>query len=129
MWALRGCWRVRGGGGMAVSILRAWGEALRTAKAIYKSLKDRRGVPDFDDLEALTQQLLRNPEVASRYRGSEFRHILIDEFQDTNRAQREIVEALADMQRAGSLFVVGDPRQSIYAFRGADVSVFSEVSA
>jgi ATP-dependent helicase/nuclease subunit A len=113
----------------AAALLPAWGGALRTAKAIYQDMKARRRVLDFDDLEAMTRRLLRNPEVGSRYRDREFRHVLIDEFQDTNSAQREIVAALVDMQRAGSLFVVGDPRQSIYAFRGADVSVFSEVSS
>src|SRR5260370_24153461 len=82
---------------------------------------------DFDNLEALTRKLLRNPDVARRYQGTEFRHILVDEFQDTNQAQRDIVEALAGFERPGSLFVVGDPRQSIYQFRGADVSVFAQV--
>lgn len=56
--------------------------------------------------------------------------MLVDEFQDTNAAQRDIVYRLCAADRpegAGRLFVVGDPKQSIYAFRGADVSVFDDV--
>ena len=51
----------------------------------------------------------------------------MDEFQDTNAVQWEIVRGLADIEQGGSLFVVGDPKQSIYQFRGADVSVFEQV--
>ena len=63
----------------------------------------------------------------SANRGAEFKHLLVDEFQDTNSAQWQIINSLADLQRGGSLFVVGDPKQSIYQFRGADVSVFNTV--
>src|SRR5690606_38452598 len=63
----------------------------------------------------------------ARYAGAEFKHVLVDEFQDTNEAQWDIVRALADPAIPGGLFLVGDARQSIYAFRGADVSVFERV--
>ena len=63
----------------------------------------------------------------ARYLGAEFKHVLVDEFQDTNAAQWTIIQRLADPTQPGRLFVVGDPKQSIYGFRGADVSVFDRV--
>ncbi|MCC7447940.1 MAG: UvrD-helicase domain-containing protein [Anaerolineae bacterium] len=112
---------------IAEAMLTLWAEAVSCARQVYADLKRSLRVLDFEDLESLTRRLLRNDEIASRYRGTEFQHILVDEFQDTNGAQRDIIYALAGLDRRGSLFVVGDPRQSIYAFRGADVSVFQQV--
>ncbi|MEP7285984.1 MAG: UvrD-helicase domain-containing protein [Chloroflexota bacterium] len=113
---------------LSAELLPLWGQALSAAQAIYKSLKGQDKL-DFDDLETLTQRLLKtHPQVAERYRGTEFHHILVDEFQDTNEAQRDIIWALVDLNRPNSLFIVGDPRQSIYAFRGANVSVFNTVT-
>jgi ATP-dependent helicase/nuclease subunit A len=104
-----------------------WREAIRLAADEYSQIKTNRALLDFDDLEALTHHLLvSKPDVAARY-SDEFRHVLVDEFQDTNGAQRDIVYQLVGIQNQGRLFVVGDPKQSIYAFRGADVSVFGAV--
>jgi len=76
------------------------------------------GALDFDDLLVLTVRLLEeHPAILSELR-SRFRHILVDEFQDTNRAQWEIVRLLGESHR--SVFCVGDHDQSIYRFRGAD---------
>ncbi len=111
----------------ADEFLPLWAEAIACARKVYTDLKHSLRVLDFEDLEALTRRLLRDDAIASRYRGTEFQHVLVDEFQDTNGAQRDIIYALAGLDRPGSLFVVGDPRQSIYAFRGADVSVFQQV--
>ena len=92
-------------------------------------MKDERSALDFDDLEALTYKLLHEyPEVAERYAHGEFRHLMVDEFQDTNVLQRDVVKMLCGLED-GRLFVVGDPKQSIYAFRGADVSVFHDERA
>lgn len=79
---------------------------------------------DFDDLIMLTVNLLRdNPQIAEHYR-RRFRHVLVDEYQDTNVAQyqliRELVGEETDYPR-GELTVVGDADQSIYAFRGATI--------
>ena len=78
------------------------------------------GAMDFDDLIAETVRLFRNhPEVGSRYR-DRFQHVLVDEYQDTNHAQFRLIQALAGT--AGTVFVVGDDDQSIYGWRGADLS-------
>jgi DNA helicase II / ATP-dependent DNA helicase PcrA len=74
---------------------------------------------DFDDLLMLTVQVLeRFPEALQRWQKS-FRYILVDEYQDTNHAQYRLLQLLAGEHR--NVAAVGDPDQSIYAFRGADI--------
>src|SRR5215471_5972136 len=74
---------------------------------------------DFDDLLYLTVDVLeRFPEAQERWRKA-FRYILVDEYQDTNHAQYRLLQLLASEHR--NLCAVGDPDQSIYAFRGADI--------
>jgi DNA helicase-2/ATP-dependent DNA helicase PcrA len=74
---------------------------------------------DFDDLLTVTVELFRSrPEVLAHYQ-ERFAHVLVDEFQDTNRAQNEIVLTLGRVHR--NVFVVGDSDQSVYRFRGADI--------
>ena len=94
---------------------------LQVARAwpIYTQLLADSRALDFDDLLLRAVQLLEEArEVADRYQ-ERFRQVLVDEYQDTNRAQYRIVRALA--ARHGHLTVVGDPDQSIYAWRGADL--------
>ncbi len=87
--------------------------------ARYMAKKRASNAVDFDDLLLLTAKLLREDE-ASRLRYAEqFRYILVDEYQDTNRVQAEIVCRLATAH--GNVVVVGDDAQSIYSFRGADI--------
>lgn len=90
---------------------------------IYKNYVDRcfkAGAMDFDDLLLRTNELLsRFPEVLMKYQ-DRFRYILVDEYQDTNHSQYLIVKALAD--RYHNICVVGDDAQSIYSFRGANIS-------
>jgi len=90
---------------------------------IYKTYVDRcfkAGAMDFDDLLLRTNELLtRFPQVLAQYQ-DKFRYILVDEYQDTNHSQYLIVRALAD--RFQNICVVGDDAQSIYAFRGANIS-------
>jgi DNA helicase-2/ATP-dependent DNA helicase PcrA len=74
---------------------------------------------DFDDLLLVMAELLRRDEGVRRQFHERFRHLLVDEYQDTNRAQFAIAEALAEGH--GSICVVGDPDQSIYRWRGADI--------
>src|SRR5688572_4996346 len=74
---------------------------------------------DFDDLLMLTVDVLeRFPEAREKWQKA-FRYVLVDEYQDTNHAQYRLLQLLA--QRHLNLFAVGDPDQSIYAFRGADI--------
>ncbi|MBZ0298908.1 MAG: UvrD-helicase domain-containing protein, partial [Anaerolineae bacterium] len=111
----------------AAQLLPLWVRLIGRVQGAYTAAKQQEGQLDFDDLERLACDLLNDHEaVRLRYRLAEFKHLLVDEFQDTNAAQWTIVQALADPQQPGSLFVVGDPKQSIYAFRGADVRVFLE---
>ena len=73
---------------------------------------------DFDDLLVYTARLLEdNPAVRDKY-AQRFRHVLVDEFQDTNLAQYALVKHLASYHK--NIFCVGDPDQSVYAWRGAD---------
>ncbi|NWG17095.1 MAG: UvrD-helicase domain-containing protein [Chloroflexi bacterium] len=112
----------------AAELLPLWVSLIRRAQEAYRRAKADERLLDFDDLERRTRSLLCDfPQVCDRYQGKEFKHLLVDEFQDTNAAQWDIVRHLADPAQPGSLFVVGDPKQSIYAFRGADVSVFDQV--
>jgi ATP-dependent helicase/nuclease subunit A len=112
----------------AAELLPLWMSLIRRVQAAYNDAKEQQGALDFDDLETRTRHLLKHdPQVRARYLRAEFQHVLVDEFQDTNAAQWDIVRALADPEHAGSLFVVGDEKQSIYGFRGADVSVFDQV--
>ncbi|MBT8281599.1 MAG: UvrD-helicase domain-containing protein [Muriicola sp.] len=90
---------------------------------IYQQYVDRcfkAGAMDFDDLLLRTNELLtRFPEVLLKYQ-DRFRYILVDEYQDTNHSQYLIVKALSD--RYQNICVVGDDAQSIYSFRGANIT-------
>jgi ATP-dependent exoDNAse (exonuclease V) beta subunit len=87
--------------------------------------KERRQILDFDDqlIEAL-RLLEEHPDTLESLR-KKYKWILVDEFQDTDVIQSKIVEMIAGEEN--SLFLVGDPKQSIYSFRQADVSIFMEV--
>ncbi|WP_208026728.1 DNA helicase PcrA [Rhabdothermincola sediminis] len=85
----------------------------------YQSRLQRAGAMDFDDLLGATARLFReHPDVLDHYR-RRFSHVLVDEYQDTNRVQNELVLQLAAEHR--NVFVVGDSDQSIYRWRGADI--------
>lgn len=90
-------------------------------KRVYEEYQKRliaSNAVDFDDILLYTARLLEeNPSVRDKY-AQRFRHVLVDEFQDTNLAQYALVKQLASFHR--NIFCVGDPDQSIYAWRGAD---------
>jgi DNA helicase-2/ATP-dependent DNA helicase PcrA len=95
-------------------------DAVSRVYAMYEEKLRESGGLDFDDLLMLTVRLLeRNPDVLAYYQGV-FKHILIDEYQDTNHAQYRLMRLLT--QKHQNLCVVGDDDQSIYRFRGADIA-------
>lgn len=87
----------------------------------FFTLKKRRGVVDFSDLEHLTLQVLRDDEASTAIK-EKYKLVFVDEYQDTNPVQEEIVNALAT---DNNLFMVGDIKQSIYGFRGCDPTFFA----
>ena len=111
---------------------------LRGAIDRYDELKARAGALDFLDLLLGARDLVRDNAVVRQGFQTRFKRIFVDEFQDTDPLQAEILLLLAaddhaetDWRRArprpGTLFLVGDPKQSIYRFRRADVGVYREV--
>jgi ATP-dependent exoDNAse (exonuclease V) beta subunit len=112
----------------------------RIAETEYRRTLDAHAVLDFADLLLRALELLRQMEefAQSRYRlESRYHHVLVDEFQDTSRAQWELVSLLVQSWGEGagltssgplppSIFIVGDRKQSIYAFRDADVSILED---
>jgi len=104
----------------------------------YELLKQREGALDFLDLLVRARDLVRDDEAVRRDFQKRFKRIFVDEFQDTDPLQAELLMLLAANDpgqtrweqvtpEAGKLFVVGDPKQSIYRFRRADVDVYRRV--
>jgi ATP-dependent exoDNAse (exonuclease V) beta subunit len=89
----------------------------------FAAAKQRRAGIDFEDLQLLAARLLERTETGAAYR-ARFSHLLVDEFQDTNRLQLRLIETLRGPKC--QLMVVGDELQSIYGFRHADLDVFRE---
>jgi ATP-dependent helicase/nuclease subunit A len=114
----------------AASELQLWKVLWEKVASTYERLKEKRHALDFDDLEIKTMTLLSASEKDQRL--EEFlrgiRHVMVDEFQDTNQVQQAIIYALAHPSDGEKLFVVGDAKQSIYRFRQAQVSVFNRTS-
>jgi DNA helicase-2/ATP-dependent DNA helicase PcrA len=97
-------------------------EHTRTLIRIYEAYEDqcrREGVVDFAELLLRTYELMRDHEDIREHYRRRFRHLLVDEFQDTNKLQYAWLKMFADPHT--SVFAVGDDDQSIYAFRGAQV--------
>ncbi|HEY3310108.1 MAG TPA: UvrD-helicase domain-containing protein [Anaerolineales bacterium] len=93
-------------------------ETVKRIYARYQELIQASNGVDFDDLLLMTTNLLaENPDVREKY-AQRFRHVLVDEFQDTNIAQYNLIKHLSSAHH--NVFCVGDPDQSIYKWRGAD---------
>jgi ATP-dependent helicase/nuclease subunit A len=112
--------------------------ALRPAVEVYDRLRKNAGGLNFQDLLMKAAALLRDKPAIRRYFRERFTHLLVDEFQDTDPIQAEVMLLLTadDAEEPkwqscrpvpGSLFVVGDPKQSIYRFRRADVVIYTQV--
>ena len=104
----------------------------------YNQRKQRQGKLDFVDLLACARDLLRDQQLVRQYLQKRFTHLFIDEFQDTDPLQAEILLLLAADDHSesdwlkvqpvpGKLFVVGDPKQSIYKFRRADILLYRQI--
>ncbi|MCL0028671.1 UvrD-helicase domain-containing protein [Dehalococcoidia bacterium] len=108
-----------GAEGFAMRASNYFEEVVARAYERYEQLLARSGALDFDDLLLKTFQMLeQRPEVAKKYQ-ERYVHFMIDEFQDTNMAQYAISSQFAKLHR--NLCVVGDPDQSIYSWRNADI--------
>jgi CRISPR-associated exonuclease Cas4 len=101
----------------------------------YQARKRAAAVLDFDDLLIHVRSLVRDHDEVRQAIGQRYRYILVDEFQDTDGIQNEILFSIAATQarpgqwekselRSGALFLVGDPKQAIYRFRGADIEAY-----
>lgn len=115
--------------GVRASMVEAWDDFTRKRAALYAAYEQqcqREGVVDFAELLLRTYELLERNEPIRRHYQERFRHILVDEFQDTNKLQYRWLKLLAGYPAVlgaspARLFAVGDDDQSIYAFRGAEV--------
>ncbi len=126
--------------GVAVAVLEDNARLLRhglRAIDLYGELKRRDRVLDFQDLEYLALRLLTDDAVRAQVHqrlDARLDHLLLDEFQDTNRNQWDLLAPLLEELLAGgdpprTGFVVGDVKQAIYGFRGADATIFGEAAA
>lgn len=92
---------------------------------LYEKKKKEESLLDFEDILILTQKLLANSVVKNSI-SERYKYLMIDEYQDTNEIQYRIFLPLLDDLKKGNLFVVGDEKQSIYAFRDAELEVFEQ---
>ncbi len=102
--------------------LLCYAEDLAHLDTNYRALRHKAGLLDYDDLLFELESVLRDNAEAAALLRARFSHIMVDEYQDTNRVQARIVRLLGgEGDSAGNVMAVGDEAQSIYAFRGADV--------
>ena len=94
--------------------------------AAYTAAKRRESALDFEDLQLLARDVLRDHESIREREQLRFRAVMVDEFQDTNRLQCDLIDLLTEGLGSPEVFTVGDEFQSIYGFRHADVEVFRE---
>jgi ATP-dependent exoDNAse (exonuclease V) beta subunit len=114
-------------------------EALDDVIGAYTRRKREAAALDFDDLLLRAYDLVSKHEVVRVALGEQYKHIFVDEFQDTDRIQAAIIFLIASKKRPkrwqeaqlrpGALFLVGDPKQAIYRFRGADIDAYNEARA
>lgn len=115
----------------AIDQIKNWLKLLRFVYQTVQAAKQKHNLMTFDDLEMRAVALMRNnPMICKKY-ADKFTHIMVDEFQDTNERQRQLLYMLCGGSptelKGKKLFIVGDSKQSIYRFRGAEVQVFADV--
>ena len=122
-------------GRIATALVEVLSSELDEVLREYGEFKRAAAVLDFEDLLQRARSLVSEHDDVRRALGSRYQHILIDEFQDTDPVQAELLFLIASEQRAGewykgvlrpgAIFLVGDPKQAIYQFRGANVRTYS----
>ncbi len=122
-------------GHVAAHLVWAMSSSLDDMLEAFAERKRAAAILDFDDLLIHARTLVRDHEEVRQAVGRRYKFILVDEFQDTDRVQAEILFSIAAwtrpspwheaVLRPGSLFLVGDPKQAIYRFRGADVEAYA----
>jgi len=98
----------------------SWAEEIKTVERVYRKKKQETNSMDFDDLLVQTLRLLQDNQDLQKLYQKKFRHVLVDEYQDTNRVQCDLIDLLVGKDNP-YLMVVGDDAQSIYSWRGADM--------
>lgn len=125
---------------LAEQTLARLAEVLQPVLGNFERYKRDSALLDFDDLIFAARALLRDHEAVRRALGARYRYLLVDEFQDTDPLQTEILWRLCGdprggvrspdwsnyVIRPGALFLVGDPKQAIYRFRGADIAAYTQ---
>lgn len=124
-------------GQLAGALISEVSSALDDLMEDYAAQKRAAAALDFDDLLLHARELIRRNEGVRRALGGRYTHIFVDEFQDTDPIQAEIIFGIASdelpeawidaVPRPGSLFLVGDPKQAIYRFRGAHVAAYAAI--
>ncbi|MCF2564787.1 UvrD-helicase domain-containing protein [Prevotella brevis] len=112
-------------GGMMKKMIDILFDIAKQWKDGFNEFKTRRHIIDYNDMERLFLELLSMPQVADEIKGT-YKLMMVDEFQDSSPIQLEIFKHLSDIMEQS--YWVGDPKQSIYGFRGADVELVSEIT-
>lgn len=116
------------------ALLQCWYEVLQQLEAVVTEGFTAREIFSFSSIEEKALELLQLPTIRHGYH-EKYRYLMVDEFQDTDELQRRLVYLLCGEEETKlppsdqgvKLFVVGDPKQSIYGFRGAEVNVFQDI--
>lgn len=112
-------------GGMMKKMIAILFDIAKQWKDGFNEFKTRRHIIDYNDMERLFLDLLGMPQVTDEIHGT-YKLMMVDEFQDSSPIQLEIFKRLSDMMEQS--YWVGDPKQSIYGFRGTDVELVSEIT-
>ena len=112
-------------GGMMKKMITILFDIAKEWKDGFNAFKAQRHIIDYNDMERLFLKLLSMPQVVEEIRGT-YKLMMVDEFQDSSPIQLEIFKRLSDLMQQS--YWVGDPKQSIYGFRGADVELVNEIT-
>lgn len=124
-WHTESLWDLSSGGAREKALMEAAQSLYRRCAAAYAEEKNRRRALDFQDLEILALRLLEKEKEIRNRMVSRFAYLFVDEAQDLNDLQKKILSLLFNPGK-NTLCLVGDPKQSIYRFRGANVAGFDE---